>query len=69
MSPIIRIAAALETALTICQAALPWSKAILPLGGSQLAQIAILFGMGYAASELWTGVSEVANPRLRRARR
>jgi hypothetical protein len=58
MPPIIRIAAALETAFTLCQAAVPWSQTVLPIGGSQLAQIAILFGVAYAAWELWRAVRD-----------
>lgn len=63
MPPIIRAAVALEMALAICQAAVPWSQAVLPLGGSQLAQIGFLFGVGYAASELWKSVTDLTKPK------
>jgi hypothetical protein len=54
MFPImLRLVASIELALVIVEACFPLSAKFLPLGGSPLAQIGILFGLGLVACE-WT---------------
>jgi hypothetical protein len=68
MSPIIRIAAASELVLTVGQAAFPASQTVLPLGGSQSAQIAILLGAAYATSEILVSLGKILSRGRRRRR-
>lgn len=52
MSKVIRLSGVLLILLVIAEAASNYAAMFLPLGGSQLIQMAIVFGLGFAASEL-----------------
>jgi hypothetical protein len=49
----LRSVASIELLLVIIESCIPLSAKLLPLGGSHLAQIGILFGLGLVACE-WT---------------
>lgn len=46
------VCAGVELILVIAEDAIPWCAHYLPLGGSHLAQIGILFGLPFAVIEI-----------------
>jgi hypothetical protein len=46
-----RLVASIELALVILEGSVPLSAKFLPLGGSHLVQIGIMFGLGFVACE------------------
>lgn len=58
----LRLVASIELALVILEGCVPLSAKFLPLGGSHLAQIGILFGLSLVAYE-WTECYRRLRPR------
>jgi branched-subunit amino acid ABC-type transport system permease component len=49
---LLRFAGALELALVCAEGVVPGSGAILPLGGSPLSQVGVVFGVSFVFTEL-----------------
>jgi len=56
MLALFSICAAIELLLVMLEGLLPRAAKMLPLGGSHLAQIGVLFGLAWVAVELISGV-------------
>lgn len=52
MSKIIRLSGVVLVLLVVAEAASECMAKFLPIGGNQLIQMAIVFGIGFAASEI-----------------
>jgi len=52
MSKVVRLSGVALVLLVVLEAASAYAATFLPLGGNQLIQMAIVFGIGFAASEL-----------------
>lgn len=64
MQRLFRIFAVTETSLIICQGAWSTFGGILPLGGSELAQLGVVFGTAFIINE----IADCARPLRRRHR-
>lgn len=66
MHRLFRIFAVTETSMIICQGAWTNFGGMLPLGGSELAQLGVIFGGAFIINELVDCIRPVHRPRRRR---